>query len=73
MRQETDILRDLLLLSACALVTPGGKPKITTLSSQDLVGYRAVSMYLYEKKRGTKIHHNTSISKYIGFYVYTAY
>jgi hypothetical protein len=48
--QETGILRNLLLLSICALVTPGGKPKITTLSSQDVEGYRAVSMYLYENK-----------------------
>jgi hypothetical protein len=71
--QETGIPRNLLLLSTWALVTPGGKPKITTFSSQDVEGYRAVSMYLYEKKRETKIHHNSSVSKYIGFYVYAAY
>jgi hypothetical protein len=63
--QETGILRNLLLLSTCALVTPGRKPKITTLSSQDVEGYRAVSMYLYKNKRETKIHHNNSISKNI--------
>ena len=64
-----DKKRYLLSLSTCALVTPGGKPKITTLSSQDLVGYRAVSMYLHEKKGGTvnTMHHSDSNSKSIKF------
>jgi len=70
----TDKKRYLLLLSTCALVTPGGKPKITTLSSQDLVGYRAVSMYLHEKKGETVIQciTVTQTAKVLSFNAYAA-